>query len=30
MHGDGERVPLDGISEAAGVFFEALRDTLAR
>lgn len=30
MHGDGERVPLDGISEATQVFFEALRDTLAR
>jgi acetylornithine deacetylase/succinyl-diaminopimelate desuccinylase-like protein len=30
MHGDGERVPLDGIAEAAEVFFEALRDTLAR
>jgi acetylornithine deacetylase/succinyl-diaminopimelate desuccinylase-like protein len=28
MHGDGERVPLDGIREAAQVFFEALRDTL--
>jgi acetylornithine deacetylase/succinyl-diaminopimelate desuccinylase-like protein len=30
MHGDGERVPLDGIGEATQVFFEALRDTLAR
>jgi acetylornithine deacetylase/succinyl-diaminopimelate desuccinylase-like protein len=30
MHGDGERVPLDGIREAAQVFFEALRDSLAR
>jgi acetylornithine deacetylase/succinyl-diaminopimelate desuccinylase-like protein len=30
MHGDAERVPLDGIGEAAQVFFEALRDTLAR
>jgi acetylornithine deacetylase/succinyl-diaminopimelate desuccinylase-like protein len=29
MHGDAERVPLDGISEAIQVFFEALRDTLA-
>ena len=29
MHGDGERVPLDGIGEAAQIFFEALRDTLA-
>jgi len=28
MHGDGERVPLDGVREAAEVFFEALRDTL--
>jgi acetylornithine deacetylase/succinyl-diaminopimelate desuccinylase-like protein len=28
MHGDAERVPLDGIAEAAQVFFEALRDTL--
>jgi acetylornithine deacetylase/succinyl-diaminopimelate desuccinylase-like protein len=30
MHGDGERVPLDGVSEAVQVLFEALRDTLAR
>jgi acetylornithine deacetylase/succinyl-diaminopimelate desuccinylase-like protein len=30
MHGDGERVPLDGVSEAAQVLFEALRDTLGR
>jgi acetylornithine deacetylase/succinyl-diaminopimelate desuccinylase-like protein len=30
MHGDAERVPLDGIGEAAQVFFEALRDTLAK
>jgi acetylornithine deacetylase/succinyl-diaminopimelate desuccinylase-like protein len=30
MHGDGERVPLDGIREAAQVFFETLRDTLAK
>jgi acetylornithine deacetylase/succinyl-diaminopimelate desuccinylase-like protein len=30
MHGDAERVPLDGVAEAAQVFFEALRDTLAR
>jgi acetylornithine deacetylase/succinyl-diaminopimelate desuccinylase-like protein len=30
MHGDGERVPLDGVNEAAHVLFEALRDTLAR
>jgi acetylornithine deacetylase/succinyl-diaminopimelate desuccinylase-like protein len=30
MHGDAERVPLDGIAEAVQVFFEALRDTLAR
>ena len=30
MHGDAERVPLDGIDEAAQIFFEALRDTLAR
>jgi acetylornithine deacetylase/succinyl-diaminopimelate desuccinylase-like protein len=29
MHGDAERVPLDGITEAAQVFFEALRDTVA-
>ena len=28
MHGDAERVPLDGVAEAAQVFFEALRDTL--
>ena len=30
MHGDGERVPLDGVREAAQVLFEALRDTLAK
>ena len=30
MHGDGERVPLDGISEAAQVFFEALKATLEK
>jgi acetylornithine deacetylase/succinyl-diaminopimelate desuccinylase-like protein len=30
MHGDAERAPLDGIREAADVFFEALRDTLAK
>ncbi len=30
MHGDGEHVPVDGIREAAQVFFEALRDTLTR
>ena len=30
MHGDGERVPLDGISEAALVFFEALKATLEK
>jgi acetylornithine deacetylase/succinyl-diaminopimelate desuccinylase-like protein len=30
MHSDAERMPLDGISEAVQVFFEALRDTLAR
>jgi acetylornithine deacetylase/succinyl-diaminopimelate desuccinylase-like protein len=30
MHGDAERVPLDGVAEAAEVFFEALRDTLAK
>ena len=29
-HGDAERVPLDGVREAAQVFFEALRDTLQR
>jgi acetylornithine deacetylase/succinyl-diaminopimelate desuccinylase-like protein len=28
MHGDAERVPLDGVAEAAQVLFEALRDTL--
>ena len=28
MHGDGERVPLAGIGEAAEIFFEALRETL--
>lgn len=30
MHGDGERVPLSGVREAAQVFFEAIRDTVAR
>jgi acetylornithine deacetylase/succinyl-diaminopimelate desuccinylase-like protein len=30
MHGDGERLPLASLDEAAQVFFEALRDTLAR
>jgi acetylornithine deacetylase/succinyl-diaminopimelate desuccinylase-like protein len=30
MHGDAERVPLDGVREAAQVLFEALRETLAR
>jgi acetylornithine deacetylase/succinyl-diaminopimelate desuccinylase-like protein len=30
MHGDAERMPLDGVVEAAQVFFEALRDTLQR
>jgi len=30
MHGDAERVPLDGVAEAAQVFFEALRDTLRK
>ncbi len=29
MHGDGEHVSLAGVREAAQVFFEALRDTLA-
>ena len=28
MHGDAERVPLEGVAEAVQVFFEALRDTL--
>ena len=28
MHGDGERVPLDGVREAAQVLFEALRAAL--
>jgi acetylornithine deacetylase/succinyl-diaminopimelate desuccinylase-like protein len=30
MHGDAERVPLDGVREAAEILFDALRDTLAR
>jgi acetylornithine deacetylase/succinyl-diaminopimelate desuccinylase-like protein len=30
MHGDAERVPLSGVREAAQVFFEALKETLAR
>jgi len=29
MHGDGERVPLDGVREAADVLFDALKETLA-
>jgi len=28
MHGDAERVPLDGVAEAAEVYFDALRDTV--
>jgi len=28
MHGDAERVPLDGVVEASEIFFEALRDAL--
>jgi acetylornithine deacetylase/succinyl-diaminopimelate desuccinylase-like protein len=30
MHSDAERLPLDAVSEAAEVYFEALRTTLAR
>jgi acetylornithine deacetylase/succinyl-diaminopimelate desuccinylase-like protein len=30
MHGDGEHVPLDGVRDAAQVFFEALRETVAK
>ena len=30
MHGDAEHVPLDSVREAADVFFDALRATLAR
>ena len=30
MHSDVERMPLDAVSEAVQVFFEALRDTLAK
>jgi acetylornithine deacetylase/succinyl-diaminopimelate desuccinylase-like protein len=30
MHGDAERVPLDGVVEASNVFFEALRETLQK
>ena len=30
MHSDAERMPLDSVAEAAQVFFEALRDTLAK
>jgi acetylornithine deacetylase/succinyl-diaminopimelate desuccinylase-like protein len=30
MHSDAERMPLDSVGEAAQVFFEALRDTLAK
>jgi acetylornithine deacetylase/succinyl-diaminopimelate desuccinylase-like protein len=29
MHGDAERVPLDGVREAVQILFEALRETLA-
>jgi acetylornithine deacetylase/succinyl-diaminopimelate desuccinylase-like protein len=29
MHGDAERVPLDGVREASRVFFEALQQTLS-
>ena len=30
MHGDGEHVPLDGVREAAEIFFEALRETMKK
>ena len=30
MHGDAERVPLDAVTEAAQVLFEALRETLKK
>jgi acetylornithine deacetylase/succinyl-diaminopimelate desuccinylase-like protein len=30
MHGDAERVPLAAVAEASQIFFEALRDTLAK
>jgi len=30
MHGDGEHVPLDGVRDAAQIFFETLRQTLTR
>jgi acetylornithine deacetylase/succinyl-diaminopimelate desuccinylase-like protein len=30
MHGDGEHVPLDGVRDAAQVFFEALKETVGR
>jgi acetylornithine deacetylase/succinyl-diaminopimelate desuccinylase-like protein len=30
MHGDAERVPLEGVREAAQILYEALRDTVAR
>jgi acetylornithine deacetylase/succinyl-diaminopimelate desuccinylase-like protein len=30
MHGDAERVPLSAVTEATQIFFETLRDTLAR
>jgi len=30
MHSDAERMPLDSVAEAVEVFFETLRDTLAR
>ena len=29
MHGDAERVPLDGVREASRIFFEALQQTLS-
>ena len=30
MHGDGEHVNLASVREASQIFFEALRDTLAK
>jgi acetylornithine deacetylase/succinyl-diaminopimelate desuccinylase-like protein len=30
MHGDAERVPLDGVREAIQIFFETVRDTAAQ
>ena len=30
MHGDAERVPIDGVKESVQILYEALRDALTR